>query len=452
MHALTLALVLLGPAAAPPSGDGEVARLIEELGDDSQPTREEAETKLRRLGRAALSRLLVAAKFHGDLEVRMRAVRAAKAIDPTALKRLDLEGVRAALLVKVNEAAKHGFDARRWGEDVPNPFRNLTPQGRKRLEAEGVEVSKLLKMRAVMITGNYCGAFSARLVNRDSNTIIVLGDGFCAHDDVYSAGPVLAVGKAYIMARVTVAAPALFVEKSGVSSAAVAAPLLFTNDNWPHHDRRVKPIRGDFGWRRPSYWGVVPRLKAGAKLPPLYADDAVKKRAALLKEVLAAKGTDVKGHCKPTPNPFRDLDEDGKERLRLRGIDPARLARYKAVLLTGDYCGAKSCTFVNRDPNTLLVVGKGFFTHGEIYSAGPLVAVEDAHFMGRVIGADIVWFADESLPRSVSRGLPIIVTTTAHRSSLTRDLGDIWHGDYGWKAKLTDEGKRNAAILRGERP
>jgi hypothetical protein len=448
MHALTLALVLLGPAAAPPSGDGEVARLIEQLGDDSQPKREEAETQLKRLGRAAISRLLVAAKHHSDLEIRMRALRAARVIDPTVLKRLELEGLRAALLVKVNEAATRAFDARRWGEDVPNPFTHITPEGRKRLEAEGVEVGKLLKMRAVLITGSYCGANGVRLVNRDPNTIVILGNGFITHTGVYSAGPVLAVANAHIMGSVTAAGPAWFVEKSWPRCATVAAPLLCTKDTWAPHDAQVKPIRGDFGWRRPPGWLDAPKWKAGANLPPLYIDDVVKKRAALLKEIQAATGTDVKGLVKPTENPFKGLSEEGKARLRKRGIDPGRLAKLKAVRIEGDHW--KHSALVQRDPNIVLVIGKKFLASGNVLSAGPIVAVEDAHFMCNVTGADVVWFADESFPRGRSRGLPVIVTTTASRSQMSPNWEDTWRGDYGWKPTLSEKaaGERKREMKR----
>ncbi len=432
MHATILALSLLSPAAGPPSGDGDIARLIEQLGDDSQERREAAEKALRDLGRPALWRLVLAFRAHADLEIRTRAGRAARAIDPAVMKRDDLEKGRRAILAKV-EAAK-GFDARRWGEDLPNPFTNVSPEGRKRLEEEGVDFARLLKMRAVIITGSYCGACSKTLINRDPDTIVVLGDDFITHSGVLSAGPVLAVGEAHIMGSLTVAGPALFTEKSFPRSSIQAAPLLAQPgaDHTQDEAVRARLIVKDFGWKRPAGWPDAPKWKAGAKLPPLYVDDAAKKRAGLLAEVKAAKGADTKDLCKPTDNPFKALSEEGKARLRRRGVDIDRLAGLKAVLLAGDHW--KEGAIVHRDADTVLVIGRKFLTAGHVYSAGPVVATLDAHFMGPVTGADVVWFADESFPRSRMRGLPVIVTKTASTSQMGQGWLDTWHGDYGWKA------------------
>jgi hypothetical protein len=89
--------------------------------------------------------------------------------------------------------------------------------------------------------------------------------------------------------------------------------------------------------------------------------------------------------------------------------------------------------FVNRDPDTVLVIGKGFKTHGDIFSVGPVLAVEDAHFMGDVTGADLVWFVDESFPRGVTTGLPVILAPSAKHSQMNAGSPDIWWGDYGWR-------------------
>src|SRR5205823_5288433 len=129
------------------------------------------------------------------------------------------------------------------------------------------------------------------------------------------------------------------------------------------------------------------------------AADAEKKKKKLRDQITAETGVATSDWCKSVVNPFTNLTPEGKAKLRARGIDAERLARLKAVLLTGIYCGADMKTFVNRDPDTILIIGKGFITHGDVHSLGPILAVEDAHFMSRVTGADLVWFVDQSFPR-----------------------------------------------------
>lgn len=159
-------------------------------------------------------------------------------------------------------------------------------------------------------------------------------------------------------------------------------------------------------------------------------------RAALRKEIeaLPAKAVDVTKFAKKIPNPFTALTDEGKAKLKLRGVDPDPLPKLNAVFLTGRYCGAGSKDFVNNDPNTILVIGKGFITHGQVYSLGPILAVGDAHFMNNVSGADLVWFVDESFPRGQTRGAPVILAPTARHSQMGVVSEHVWQGDYGWRA------------------
>jgi len=186
------------------------------------------------------------------------------------------------------------------------------------------------------------------------------------------------------------------------------------------------------GWRRPDDFLKLPSAKEGDKPAPLAVADLEKKKKKLSKQITETKGTDT-ADLPAVLNPFTNLSEEGLAKLKVRGVDVARLAKLKAVLLTGSYCGADCKTFINRDPDTVLIIGKGVVTHGGVYSLGPVLAVEDAHFMGDVIGADIVWFVDKSFPRQITTGLPVILAPTAERSQMYPGGDDIWHGDYGWR-------------------
>src|SRR5262245_35190688 len=47
------------------------------------------------------------------------------------------------------------FDATTWGEDITNPFTNITTGGIAKLKAEGVDVDRLAALKAVVINGSY---------------------------------------------------------------------------------------------------------------------------------------------------------------------------------------------------------------------------------------------------------------------------------------------------------
>src|SRR6202040_2279372 len=134
--------------------------------------------------------------------------------------------------------------------------------------------------------------------------------------------------------------------------------------------------------------------------------------------VKKARAVDVRQHAQEIANPFTALTDEGKAKLRVRGLDPDPLTKLKALYLTGNYCGAAGKDFVNNDPNPVLVIGQGFITHGPVYSLGAVLAGGPAHFRNNVTGANLGWFVDKSCPRGQTRGAPVILAPTAHHSQM----------------------------------
>lgn len=450
----------------------DIAASIIQLGNDEFTKREQAETKLIKLGEPALKLLHEAAKSNKDPEIRMRAERAIKRIDPNG--RYSSPGIRPKpgpdpfrpnivpparprivpvprVQPKFPFEARKQVDVTRWGRDIANPFTNLKKEGIKKLKAKGIDVAKLTKCNAVLLTGSWCGANSKTFYNHDENTVLVLGKGFITHGEVISKGPVLAIEDAHIMGTLRGEGLVWFAEQSFPRSRTSGKPLLVGPNARKSHDKAViaAMIQDDFGWQRPNNFLKLPGAEAkgenakAKKENKLAIDDADKKKKQLVEYIKAIEGVDVTQACKPIANPFAKLDDKASARLAARGIDPKRLGKLKARFLTGRYFGANSCNFVNTDPNTVLVVGKGFGSHGGVFSLGPIIAVDDAHFMGNVIGADVVWFVDESFPRGITTGMPVILAESAKHSQMTIAMADVWWGDYGFR-KSTVDTKKNA--------
>jgi hypothetical protein len=402
----------------------EITDLIEQLGHDEFTRRLGAQQALQKIGMPASKALEKAIHDTSNLEIRRRATTILGQIDP-AWKR------RSALLKEI-EAAK-GVDVKNWAESIANPFVKITDEGKKKLAAEGIEVTGLQKMRARYLTGSYAGANGKEFVNTDPDTILVVGKGFCAHKGVSSAGPILAVENAYFMSRVKTANLLWFVDRAGASGGVMGAPVLAAEGAGLHAVRETFGILvGDYGWRSPKSF-LQPLTAADAKNDPPPTEELAKAKKEYTELIKNADAVDASKVAKVVANPFTALTEEGKAKLRFRGIDPDRLPKLKALYLTGNFCGAAGQDFVNNDPDTVLVLGKGFITHRDIYSLGPILAVGDAHFMGHVTGADIVWFSDMSFPRGNTRGAPVILGPAATHSQMRIESKQTWHGDYGWR-------------------
>ncbi len=186
---------------------------------------------------------------------------------------------------------------------------------------------------------------------------------------------------------------------------------------------------------------AFPRQNPGdEKAPPptqaaQQADSPVKlteRQAQLLKEMSKMKGVDAVNWGEPIANPFTNLTSEGKQKLKEHGIDAERLQKMRSRLLTGSFTGANSKNFMNADANTILVFGRGFFTHGQVYSVGPVLAAGNAHFMGDVTGAGLVWFVDKSVPRGEMKGVPLLLAPAVSTDQM-RDRGEMLQDDFGWR-------------------
>jgi hypothetical protein len=314
---------------------------------------------------------------------------------------------------------QQGTAAANWGEDIANPFTNVSKDGEAKLREKGVDVRELKRLEARLLTGEYYGANKRDFVNWDPSIALVCADGFGTHGDIYSLGPILAVGKVDLQARVVSTKLVWFVEGAKPREDVVAWPVI------------VQGKDGDYGWRRPATF-LAPNYKQGAAKSASTVRGLGVERKKLREQVTRAIGLDIKEWTKKVENPFAALTDDGVLRLKARGIDVDRLQKLPARLLTGKYYGTDTKSFLNTDEDLILVVGKGFRTHGEIYSLGPILATDDAE-LEEVVGADIVWFVEKSWPRSDTAGLPVIFASTVGCSQVVLKTDAAWHGDYGWR-------------------
>ncbi len=116
----------------------------------------------------------------------------------------------------------------------------------------------------------------------------------------------------------------------------------------------------------------------------------------------------------PCENPFQEIPAAEIPAWRSWGVDPERLAALRAVRITGKYTCADSRTFVNTDPDTVLVIGTPFQTFGKVYSLGPLVVEgeEDERSTTNMINSlfcdSVVWLRGRSHRSVAVFGRPVV--------------------------------------------
>jgi hypothetical protein len=312
--------------------------------------------------------------------------------------------------------ARKGVDARRWGEDIANPFTNLTETALSRLKAEGVDPDRLVKLRAVLLTGHNHEARFRTFVNRDPNTILVLSEDVDSYHGIYSLGPVLALGGPRRSRYHVIGADLVwFVEGARPSFSTRGLP------RWEEPE--------DAGWRRPA---DLLKLPASKPATTLAVDDADRKRRTLRERILAAEGEEVAHWGDAIRNPFRSLTAQGRAKLVFRGIDLRRLRKLKTVLLSGEDSTNRRRNFVNADPDTLLVLAEDFATAGNVFSIGPMLIGATGRLSGEVIGADLVWLVERASVQGRITGLPVILDPSVSHAPMQLGGDDVWFGDYGW--------------------
>jgi len=179
-----------------------------------------------------------------------------------------------------------------------------------------------------------------------------------------------------------------------------------------------------------------------AKAPLMVRHEEYKKiiQAGTLKDhIMSIEGKDASRWGTDMENPLARVTDRGVEMFAKRGIDIRKMAGFKTVLITGNYCGANSIDLVNTDPEVLLVIGEDFTTHGDLFSLGPVVAMANSHFMGKIISTSLVWCIDESFPRDLTIGFPLVLSDTAETSQIETITKEVWRGDYGLRIGMADK-------------
>lgn len=100
-------------------------------------------------------------------------------------------------------------------------------------------------------------------------------------------------------------------------------------------------------------------------------------------------------------------------RRRLAGL-PVPLPE-RELRVEGEFFGARSRDLHSADPDTVLVLGPRFGTHGSTVARGPVVLLGEAHLMGPVVSESWILLADRAFPRDAVvapaihvRGEPIL--------------------------------------------
>lgn len=176
-------------------------------------------------------------------------------------------------------------------------------------------------------------------------------------------------------------------------------------------------------------WIVL--LSSSSTAATLVADNTIRQQSAekaeRIKAIIhqhdAALRTDktypavyTKDYAVTIRNPLTQLPPQSYADLQKKGIDIKAMSHYKARYIAGSLTGSNSIDIINRDPTTILVIGSGTVTHGDIYSLGPIILVGKVYLMGAIYSSDLVWLGSkvQTSGNDPAIGLPFV------RSELTK--------------------------------
>jgi len=126
---------------------------------------------------------------------------------------------------------------------------------------------------------------------------------------------------------------------------------------------------------------------------------------------------------KPDSTEVKGLETSGNELDKLLGVYGSTFCR-KSAIVYGEFLGGSTTDFVNPDPKTVLVI-QNFHTHGDVYSAGPIVTRGETHFQGNVISEDVIYFGERAFPSGIVVGSKIYLepSVTFHQAEVA--LGEV---------------------------
>lgn len=96
---------------------------------------------------------------------------------------------------------------------------------------------------------------------------------------------------------------------------------------------------------------------------------------------------------------------------------------YHFRVIDNEHYGAKSVSFTNEDPRTVVVVGPNYGNHEGIYSVGPVILLR-SHSMGPIISNSWIFADTDSFPRDLFYGKPILKRgqIKAHQATHIEDI------------------------------
>jgi len=91
--------------------------------------------------------------------------------------------------------------AKDYGVSIRNPFSQLPNKIYQAFAAKGIDLKAMSKYKSLYISGNLRGSNSIKLINTDATTVLVIGSNTSTHNQIFSRGPVVVLGKSYLMEK-----------------------------------------------------------------------------------------------------------------------------------------------------------------------------------------------------------------------------------------------------------
>jgi hypothetical protein len=272
------------------------------------------------------------------------------------------------LVRKLNNATLEGYfksirgvGAASAGVVIENPLKKADPAAAESWKKLGLDLERAKAMKCVRIDGHFAGADSRESVNLDPDLLLVIGEGFFTHGNVYSLGPILATGQAHFMGDIYSASWVLFADESFPRGTVFASRIMLGPHSKPQQGRAVlSPVAlGTFGLAPAAKEDWLRSLLKDLSIEEIYGRIGEQ----LVKPISPEERWDAK--------PLSEIL--GQERFDELVKQRPGLTDLKGVRLEGKFFGAGSIDVLNGKKELVIVIPATFSTHGSVYSAGPIV-------------------------------------------------------------------------------
>jgi hypothetical protein len=265
-----------------------------------------------------------------------------------------------------------------------NPFQDVPESAFEQWSRIGVNIGRLRAMPAREVDPSSLEPFTQTIVNMDSNLVVVITERLMGMRTVVSAGPLVVMNNASGIQHLVSDSTIWIRDEAEIFNTSVGHPIVFSGTGNRSFGR---------AFLSPTYIWPKGDGKGGDWRKRLLETKTIDEVARIL-------GHSTPSYIEPS-GPEQDLVAVvGASRAHELLAEHPDLAGAALAIASGTHFGSGAVDIVQTNPKVVLVLQRGFATHGGVFAAGPVVIVSGAQASPLLSQS---WIDDGQRPQRVRR-------------------------------------------------